>query len=191
MACQGILCIFTQKHTRKHTHAVRGGLHTHMCVRVCVCVIVVSRSEADFLADMSDILRALVQRLWEGERNVLLFTAQWCLLTLPLQSLTHRLLLHITLDVILFPFGYFSSFTWLSRKTPNSIHLPHFCAVCLLQQTPKTHPFVQSCKAVRVSRAKTKAWKKNKTKCYRPQSRHNQSNVHNQADLDLLGITRC
>lgn len=80
-------------------------------MHACVCANVVLRSEADFLADMSDSFRALVQRLWEGERDIQLFTAQWCLLTLPLQSLAQRLLLHIPLDVTLFPFGYFSSFT--------------------------------------------------------------------------------
>lgn len=62
--------------------------YTHMNVRDYVNMI--SPSAAGFLADVSDSFRALVQRLWDGERDILLFTAQWCLLTLTLQSRTHR-----------------------------------------------------------------------------------------------------
>ena len=124
MACQQILCIFTHS----HTHSQRMLAYTHMHVSM------VSPSEAGFLADMSDSFGALVQRLWEGERDILLFTAQWCLLSLPLYSLTHthRLLLHITLDVTLFPFGHFSSFTCLSSDcafcSPTCKHT-HSCSI--------------------------------------------------------------
>lgn len=144
------------------TYTVRWGWHTHTHTRMCVCLNVVSPSEAGFLEDMSDSFRALVQRLWEGERDILLFTAQWCLLNLPLQSLTHKLLLHITLDVTLFPFGYFSSFNCLSSDSKN--HQTFFIRLTFVQcafRSP-THKHTHSCSAVRVSSAKTKTWKYNR-----------------------------
>lgn len=109
---------------------------------------VVSPSEVGFLADMSDSFRALVQRLWEGESDILLFTARWCLLTPSSVSYTQITFTHsisrCSLSLWLFLFFHPSELRLATKHQTFFIGLTFVqCAFC-----SPTHKHTHPCSGV-------------------------------------------